>query len=93
MLTHIVLFDVDTPDNAEEVVRRLTEMAPKIDVVESLEVGRDVIGSDRSWQIGLIVKLADRDALDTYATHPEHVAVLEFIRSVVVRSAAVDFIS
>lgn len=93
MLTHIVLFDVDTPDNAEEVVRRLTEMAPKIDVVESLEVGRDVVGSDRSWQIGLIVKLADREALDTYAAHPEHVVVLDFIRSCVTRSAAVDFIS
>ena len=47
----------------------------------------------RGAVLDLLRQLADREALDTYAAHPEHVVVLDFIRSCVTRSAAVDFIS
>ena len=91
MLTHIVLFDFTDPADAEEVAVKLREMAPKIPEIQGLEVGHDVVRSDRSYQLGLIVRLADREALQTYAAHPEHTPVLEFIKARVARSAAVDF--
>lgn len=91
MLTHMVMFDFEDPADADEAIRMLVEMAPRIEVVEDLRVGRDVIGSERSFDVGLVVTLPDRAALDVYSAHPAHLPVLEFIRARASRSAAVDF--
>ena len=91
MLTHMVMFDFDDPADADEAVRLLLEMAPQIEVVQELRAGRDVVGSERSFDVGLVVTLPDRDALQVYADHPAHQPVLEFIRGRATRSAAADF--
>lgn len=91
MLTHIVLFSFDDPADADEVAQRLAAMAGGIAEILDLQVGRDVVGSPRSYDVGLIVRLADRAALDVYANHPEHLPVVELVRDRGGRTVVVDF--
>ena len=93
MLTHVVLFTFDDDAIADEAVAKLAAMDGRIDVVESLSVGRDTVGSARSWDVGLVVTVADHEALEAYATHPVHTPVVEWIRAHATASAACDYVT
>jgi hypothetical protein len=41
--------------------------------------------------LSIITKFKDKDALSEYATHPEHLKVLEFIKQVVSYTKVVDY--
>jgi hypothetical protein len=56
-----------------------------------LTVGADVVGSSRSYDTGLIVRFADRAALDAYQKHPQHVPVAQHGVALCEHIVAVDF--
>ena len=95
MLTHIVVWkyreDIEQFAREEHVnlLRRLGTLIPE---VQSLSVGFDTVFLPRSYDTGLVAVFADRDALDAYTIHPEHVKVAEFGRSISEHVASVDFI-
>ena len=95
MLKHIVLIKLkpDAPaGSASRIMAALRELPATIPEIVSLDVGTNVVESDRNLDLGLIVEFADRAALDHYAIHPDHVAVVqEYIRPVAQRLAVVDF--
>lgn len=96
MLTHIVCWkyraDVDE-NRRDDHRRRLLALGGIIDEIQSIEVGSDVVGSDRSFDTVLLTRFADRDALDRYTVHPAHQQVVALGREIAEKAISVDFIS
>lgn len=69
----------------------LRGLAAAIPSIESLSVGFDVLKLPRSYDTGLVAVFKDREALNTYTMHPEHVKVVEFGGAITERIASVDF--
>lgn len=92
-LTHIVMVKLKdpTPENIDACVEKIRSMAGQIEGLQSLEVGRDVVRSERSYDLALIAKLTDRAALEVYNNHPVHLPVLAFLREHLSAVTAVDF--
>ncbi|GGJ13573.1 stress responsive protein [Alicyclobacillus cellulosilyticus] len=95
MVTHVVLmrFRNRDLDVAREVRRRLLAMQEKIPVLRALEVGIDVIRSDRAYDLALIARFDTIDDLHAYAEHPAHMEVLSYIRQVQDHIVSVDYVS
>jgi len=93
MITHIVFFKLK--DNSAESVERtaqvLRDMEGKIDELKHIEVGIDVLHSERSYDIALITKFDSMAALEAYQVHPVHKKVIEHMTQVREASASVDF--
>lgn len=93
MITHIVFFKLK--DNSAESVERtaqvLRDMEGKIDELKHIEVGIDVLHSERSYDIALITKFESMAALDAYQVHPIHKKVIEHMTQVREASVSVDF--
>ncbi|QYR23320.1 Dabb family protein [Paenibacillus sp. sptzw28] len=93
MITHIVLFKLKdrTPESIARTVQVLRDMEGKIEELLSIEVGTDVLHSDRSFDIALVTKFASMDALAAYQIHPVHKKVIEHMSEVRESSASVDY--
>lgn len=91
MITHIVLFKLADPGNIQKTRDVLADMKGKIPQLRSLEVGIDVVRSERSYDLALITKFDSLEDLRAYQSHPVHVKVLEYIISVKENIIAVDF--
>lgn len=93
MITHIVLFKLKdrSPENIASTVAVLRNMEGKIDELRHIEVGVDVIHSERSYDIGLVTKFDSMDDLQAYQVHPVHKVVIEHMTSVREASVSVDY--
>ena len=94
MLTHIVIWryraDVEQ-EVREEHVRMLSRLASIVKEVQSLSVGFDVLQLPRSYDTGMVATFRDREALEAYTIHPEHIKVAEFGGNISEHVASVDF--
>jgi hypothetical protein len=97
MITHIVLMKFKASTSAaqkHEAIERLQAMVGRVPSVRELEVGLHAAEpSPRASDLGLIVRLADLDALAAYAIDPVHVQVKQFLADLLESSAVVDFAS
>ena len=93
MLTHVVLFYLADPADAEEVVRRLLAMEGRIPALLGVEAGVDQLPADRSAHVALITRHADAGGLAAYNEHPVHQELLAWVKPRVARTAKVDFTS
>lgn len=93
MITHVVLFKLKdrSPRSVEQARDLLVGMNGKIPQLRHLEVGTDVLHSERSYDLALITKFDSMDDLAAYQAHPVHVKVSEYIMSVKESSVVVDF--
>ena len=94
MIVHIVMFkfkDENKTANIQKVAKELNSLLDKIDALKSIEVGENFTDSDRAFDLSLYSKFDDIQSLNTYATHPQHLKVLEFIKSVVIETKVVDY--
>jgi hypothetical protein len=93
MITHVVLFKLKdrSPQSIEKARDLLVGMKGKIPQLHHLEVGTDVLHSERSYDIALITKFDSMDDLATYQAHPVHVKVSDYIMSAKESSIVVDF--
>jgi hypothetical protein len=93
MLTHVVLFKHKSPEPAQiaETVARLRALEGAVPTLRGLEVGTDVIRSERSYDVGLIARFDDRAGLAAYQAHPAHLPVLDYVNEVMASRVAVDF--
>ena len=75
MFTHIVLFKVKEPtkENIEFLKNTLLSMSGNIKELKELEVGVDVIGSDRSFDIGIITRFDSKEDYLAYDVDEFHV--------------------
>lgn len=75
MFTHIVLFKVKDPtsENLEFLKKTFLSMEGNIAELKNLEVGVDVIGSDRSYNIGIITRFDSKEDYLSYDVNEFHV--------------------
>lgn len=91
MITHVVLFRLNDPDDADEARRRINALRGRIPQIRSLSAGVDAGRDDSRWQVALVSTHDDWDALEAYGRHPAHVEFLDWMRPRVAERAAVDF--
>ncbi len=93
MVVHLVLFrfKAEAKGHIDEALVRLKGMVGQVDVIRDLKAGRDFLHSGRSFDLGLAVTFDDRQALEVYDAHPNHLPVKQFIGPLVEQSVAVDF--
>ena len=94
MITHIVLFKLADPsaDNLDITRNKLLGMDGKIDLLRHLEVGIDVIRSERSYDIALTTRFDTLEDLQAYQIHPYHAGeVVPHMKSVCSSIVAVDY--
>lgn len=92
MIKHIVLWKIkeeNKEENAKEIKKRLEALVPKIDAIKKLEVGVNENGGE--YDVALVSEFESYDDLKAYDGHPEHLKVRQFIRSIAVTRAAVDY--
>lgn len=91
MITHVVLFKLKDPSNIQKTREVLLGMDGKIPQIRDLEVGVDVVRSQRSYDLALITRFDSMEDLQAYQVHPVHVEVLNYITSVRESVVAVDY--
>lgn len=93
MITHIVFFKLkdQTSAKAKEARNVLLAMDGKIPQLRHLEVGIDVVRSERSYDLALITKFDSLEDLAAYQAHPVHQDVVQYIRSAAESSVTVDY--
>ena len=72
----------------------LLSMQGKINLLNYLEVGVDVIRSERSYDLALVTRFSSLEDLQAYQVHPYHAdVVLPFMRGCSASVVAVDYLS
>jgi len=94
MITHIVFFKLTEPSqaNIQACQEMLLSMQGKIPQLHHLEVGADIVRSDRSYDLALVTRFASIADLNAYQVHPYHAeTVVPFVKKVALSSATVDY--
>ncbi|EHO15196.1 Dabb family protein [Myroides odoratimimus] len=95
MITHIVMWrlkDENKEANKLEIKRLLEDLKGKIEVLESIAVSFNDPQSDpKNFEVILHTTFKNLQDLDIYAKHPEHLKVVDFIKSVVTERVAIDY--
>ena len=93
MIKHIVMFKLKNKnkENIEKIVSALKTLEGNIDVLRSAEVGVNFTKSERSYDIVLTTEFDDHNALNAYGPHPNHLPVVETVRSLCSGSIVVDY--
>lgn len=93
MITHIVFFKLKdrSAESVERTAQVLRDMEGKIEQLRHLEVGVDVLHTERSYDIALVTKFDSLADLDAYQVHPVHKKVIEHMSQVRESSVAVDY--
>lgn len=94
MITHIVLFKLSDPttNNLESTRNKLLSMDGRIDQLRHIEVGIDLVRSERSFDIALTTKFDSMEDLKSYQAHPYHAGeVIPYMKSVCSSIVAVDY--
>ncbi|RMG99287.1 MAG: Dabb family protein [Chloroflexi bacterium] len=93
MITHVVMFRLKdrSPENLQKTRNFLLDLDGKIPSLRQLEVGIDLVRSERSYDLVLIAKFDNMAGLHAYQVHPAHVPVVAHMREIAEAAAAVDF--
>jgi hypothetical protein len=94
MFTHIVLFKVKEPtkENLEFLEKTFLAMNENINELKQLEVGIDVIRSDRSYDIAIITRFDTKEDYLAYDVNQFHVEkVKKVIGPYIESSKTIDF--
>lgn len=94
MIKHIVFFRLRerTPENIDKAAEILRSMEGNIPQLRHLEVGSDVVRSDRSYDLALVTHFESREDLQAYQVHPYHAdEVVPYVRSVSDSIVTVDY--
>ena len=91
MVKHIVLYRLKDVSDADEMIQRFLSMRGKIEVLDSLVAGKDIVRSERAYDVALVCDFKSKKDLEVYAEHPVHLPVKKFVHSVIVEAHSVDF--
>jgi len=97
MIKHIVMFKFKNSDNiekqinAEKLKTKLENLPTEIVEIKSFEIGLNYCVSPNAYDMVLISTFENREHLQEYAKHLEHIKVLNFIDEIVQSRVVVDF--
>lgn len=94
MIAHIVFFKLKepTPENMRAARDRLLSMKGKLSMLRHLEVGIDLVRSERSFDVALYSRFDTMDDLNAYQVAPYHAEVIvPYMKGVSAAIHAVDY--
>lgn len=93
MIKHVVMWKFKE-ENKEENMKKARELLLAlpgvISEIKKMEVHFDVLHTAASMDVMLETEFVSTEALGIYAVHPEHLKVVEFIKSVVESRVVLD---
>lgn len=94
MLKHVVFFKFK-PEAEEagiaDLEKSLRALVGPIPEIREFLLGRDVVRSERSYDLALISAFDDLAAMNRYQVHPAHQAVVAKVKALCAGVVAVDF--
>ena len=92
MIKHVVCFKLKEGESPEKAKEVLLSMKGNVPMLRDIEVGTDLLHSERSYDVYLSVILDDMKALEEYQKDPYHVNVVKkYMHAHVETSVAVDY--
>ena len=93
MFRHIVLYRLKyrTEEEKSALKNRFFSLRGQVPQIRDLEVGTDVLYSNRSYDVALVITFDKKEDLTTYKAHPFHMGVAEYVHSVIDHSVSCDF--
>ena len=93
MLTHVVLIKLKdrSPENIAATRDRIARIEGQIPVLRSIQVGVNVVPSERSYDIALVETFDSVEDMKAYQVHPVHLDLLKDVTPRFEASAAVDY--
>ena len=92
MIKHIVCFKLKEGEDVNKAKEILLSMKGNVPMLKEIQVGVDILHSERSYDLYLSVVVEDMKALEEYQNHPYHVEVVKtHMHKVRTASVAVDF--
>lgn len=76
---------------AQEVAEVLRPLPATVPGIQAFDVRVNEYNGDANWDVVLVSDHADKEALDLYAAHPDHVAAAEIVKARAAVRAGVDF--
>lgn len=94
MIVHIVLFQFKEENKKANMIQAkqmLENLMGAVPSLRSIDVGMNFSEEERAMDLSIITAFESKEDLDAYAVHPEHLKVVDFIKSVVEYSKVVDY--
>ena len=94
MVMHIVMFQFNKGTSEvikQEVKQQIEQLVDLVPGLLNMKVGLNFAQEVRAMDMVLISHFESREDLDFYATHPEHLKVVEYIKTVAEYTKVVDF--
>lgn len=93
MLRHVVLYKLNDGrgENAKHMVELFLSMRGKVAGLVQLDAGVNEVDSERAYDVALECLFTNRAALEAYKECSVHLAVKEFVHSVITQSHSVDY--
>jgi len=94
MVVHIVTFKFKEENKKANIIQAkqmLENLMGAVPTLRSIDVGVNFCTEERAMDLSIITVFESKEGLDAYAIHPEHLKVVEFIKSVVEYSKVVDY--
>lgn len=98
MINHIVMWKLAPTDSladkqtaANSIKEKLESLRGKVPQLIDLHVGINIDNPHANFDVVLYSQFNNMDELAAYQVHPEHQAVGQYIKSLVVERACVDY--
>lgn len=100
MIRHIVMWKfadeaegLSKSENLDIVASGLLALyeSGKINGLKRMEIGRDISGTDMSYDMVLLTEFDSVDDLAAYKIHPDHVVIADYVKKVRLCRAVVDY--
>ena len=94
MIVHIVLFQFKEENKKANIIQAkqlLENLMGAVPSLRSIDVGVNFSTEERAMDLSIITAFESKEDLNAYAEHPEHLKVVDFIKTVVAYSKVVDY--
>jgi len=95
MIVHIVMFQFKEEHKQANIIQAkqmLENLMGAVPSLRSIDVGVNFSQEERAMDLSIITAFESKEDLEAYAVHPEHLKVVDFIKSVVAYSKVVDYV-
>ena len=94
MVVHIVTFKFKKENKKANMIQAkqmLENLMGAVPSLRSIDVGMNFSKEERAMDLSIITVFESQKGLESYAIHPEHIKVVDFIKTVVEYSKVVDY--
>ncbi len=96
MLRHIVMINFLEMETCAavsiETKNMLLALEKSIEPLIKMEVGLNFSKKPSAFDLVLVADFEDEHGLNVYRDHPEHIKVLDYLKTVIEKTAVVDYI-